>query len=105
MLKKSVRKPSITKAGLLTETREKELLSLLSRKSEIISSALAHYSPHVLAYYLLELANTFNTYYHEVKVIQENPDLEDARLALVKAFHDVMEEGLFLLGIETLKEM
>ncbi|MEK6902922.1 MAG: arginine--tRNA ligase [archaeon] len=105
MLKKSLRKPSIEKAGLLTETREKELLSLLSRKSEIISSALAHYSPHVLAYYLLELANTFNTYYHEVKVIQENPDLEDARLALVKAFHDVMEEGLFLLGIETLKEM
>ncbi len=105
MLKKSVRKPSITKAGLLTETREKELLSQLSRKSEVIASGLSHYSPHVLAYYLLELSNTFNTYYHEVKVIQENPDLEDARLALVKAFHDVMEEGLFLLGIETLKEM
>lgn len=105
MLKKSIRKPSIEKAGLLTETREKELLSLLSRKSEIISGALAHYSPHTLAYYLLELSNTFNTYYHEVKVIQENADLEEARLALVNAFHDVMEEGLFLLGIETLKEM
>jgi arginyl-tRNA synthetase len=105
ILRKSLQKPSIAKSGMLIEKRERELIALLSQKNEIVSSALSHYSPHVLAHYLLELANTFNTYYHETKIIQENSEMEQARLALVQTIHLVLEEGLYLFGIETLKEM
>jgi arginyl-tRNA synthetase len=105
ILRKADQKPRIEKGGLLTTEKEKELLALLVKKQDIIASSLAHYSPHVLAHYLLDLANTFNTYYHETKIIQENKELEQARLALVESIHAVLEEGLFLLGIETLKEM
>lgn len=105
IMRKSEQKPSLEKCGLLTDKREVELLTLLSKKGEIMKDALAHYSPHILSNYLLELANTFNTYYHETKIIQENVELEQARLALVKSIQDVLEEGLFVLGIETLREM
>ncbi len=105
ILRKSTQKPHLENAKLLTLPREKELLTLLSQKNEIIADTLSHYSPHILAQYILCLANTFNTYYHETKIIQENAELEQARLVLVKAIHDVLEECLFLLGIETLKEM
>ncbi|MFH0970128.1 MAG: arginine--tRNA ligase [Candidatus Diapherotrites archaeon] len=105
ILRKTTRKPSTDAVGLLTLPKEREILALLSRKQEIITSTLTHYSPHVLAHYLLELANTFNSYYHDTKVIQENESLEKARLALLKGIHHVFDEGLFILGIETLKEM
>lgn len=105
ILIKSAQKPNPKKADLLTQKSEKELLTLLSQKSEIIADALGHYSPHILAQYVLSLANGFNSYYHEHKIIQENADLEQARLALVEAVHAVLEEGLYLMGIETLREM
>lgn len=105
ILRKAIQKPRKDKSSLLTTDKEKELLALLVRKQEVITSALSHYSPHVLAHYLLDLANTFNTYYHETKIIQENKELEQARLALCEAVQFVLEEGLYLLGIETLKEM
>lgn len=105
ILRKSLHTADVKKAGLLTLPREKELLTILSRKDEVIASALRNYSPHVLGHYLLELANAFNTYYHETKIIQENENLEKARLALVNAVRQVLEEGLYLLGVETLREM
>lgn len=105
ILRKSAHTLDVRDANLLTLPREKELLTILSRKDEVIMAALRNYSPHVLGHYLLELANTFNTYYHETKVIQENEKLEKARLALVNAARQVLEEGLYLLGIEALREM
>ncbi len=105
ILRKSVHSADVKKAGLLTTPLEKELLTLLSQKDEVIASALAHYSPHILGHYLLGVANTFNTYYHETKIIQENEDLEKTRLALVNAVRQTLEEGLYLLGVETLREM
>lgn len=105
VLHKSTRQPNPTQGGLLILPREIELLTLLAQKEDMIADAFAHYSPHILAHYLLSLANTFNTYYHETKVIQENEEMEQARLALVKGIHEVLEEGLRLLGIGTLEEM
>lgn len=105
ILRKSLHTLDVNKTDLLTFPREKELLTILSRKDEVISAALRNYSPHVLGHYLLELANTFNTYYHETKIIQENENMEKARLALVNAIRQILEEGLYLLGIETLREM
>ncbi|MEK6970558.1 MAG: arginine--tRNA ligase [archaeon] len=103
--RKTEQQPQKQKAGLLVTEKEKELIALLSKKNEIIASALRHFSPHVLAHYLLEVANTFNTYYHETKIIQENKELESARLALLHSLDAVLEEGLYLLGIEPLDEM
>ena len=105
ILRKSLHTADVKKAGLLTLPREKELLDILSQKNEMITSSLGHYSPHILGHYLLNLANTFYTYYHETKIIQENPELEKARLALANGIRHVLEEGLYLLGIESLQEM
>ena len=105
ILRKSVHSLDVGKVGLLVTPLEKELLTLLSQKDEMIASALAHYSPHILGHYLLNLANTFNTYYHETKIIQEDVSVEKARLALVNAIRQTLEEGLYLLGVETLREM
>ncbi|MBM3282049.1 MAG: arginine--tRNA ligase [Candidatus Diapherotrites archaeon] len=105
ILRKSTHTLDVHAANLLTLPTEKMLLTILSKKDEVIAAALRNYSPHVLGHYLLDLANTFNTYYHETKIIQENEKLEKARLALANAIRQTLEEGLYLLGIETLREM
>lgn len=105
LLRKTPTKPDMSLASLLVTEKEKALLYLLAKKNDIFADSTAHYSPHILVQYLLDMANTFNSYYHETAVIQENKELEMARLGLVKAVQFVLEEGMFCLNIETLQEM
>jgi arginyl-tRNA synthetase len=105
ILKKSGEKPNKEKIELLEKSKEKELIFLLSQNEEILEDSLKHYSPHILVHYLLELANAFNSYYHETKIIQEKKELEQARLVLVQGVQSVLGKGLNVLGIETLEEM
>ncbi len=105
LLRKATVKPNMGLGNLLATGKEKELIHLLAKKSDIFSNTTAHYSPHILVQYLLELANAFNSYYHETPIIQEDKNAESARMALVQSINCVLEEGLFVLNIETLKEM
>jgi arginyl-tRNA synthetase len=105
LLIKATQALSVNECELLNEPKESEIIHLLAKKEEIFSHSLRNYSPHTLVQFLLELTNAFNSYYHETKVIQGDIPLQKARLALVKAVNCVVEEGLFCLGIETLKEM
>jgi arginyl-tRNA synthetase len=105
LMRKAETKPNDALAHLLSTEKEKELLYLLAKKADVFADTTAHFSPHILVQYLLEIANAFNSYYHETHVIQENKELEAARLALVHAVQCVLEEGMYCLNIETLKEM
>ena len=89
---------------LLTTEEEKALLKLLATFEERIEAA-ANYKPYLLAHYLYDLAQSFNNFYHKHQVNSENPDLSNARLALVAAIQQVLANGLQLLGIEAPQEM
>lgn len=69
-----------------------------------ICSAAEKYDPSLIAKYVLDLAQAFNKYYGEVRILEEN-DEKESRLALVYAVSIVLEEGLRLLGIKAPKEM
>jgi arginyl-tRNA synthetase len=71
---------------------------------EAIRRAADKYDPSQIAKYVLDLAQAFNKYYGEVRILEEN-DEKDSRLVLVNAVSIVLEEGLRLLGIKTPKEM
>ncbi|HCU32147.1 TPA: arginine--tRNA ligase, partial [Candidatus Uhrbacteria bacterium] len=59
-----------------------------------------------LAEYLFDLAKLFATFYHEVPVLQdENKEVVAARLALCEAVGQVIKNGLWMMGIETIEEM
>jgi arginyl-tRNA synthetase len=75
----------------------------LSQFYDAAESSARNYDPSVMANYLVESAAMFHSYYAKYRVIGE-PE-EASRLGIVKAFANVMENGLSLLGIETVKEM
>ncbi len=72
---------------------------------EIVIRSHEALEPHHIATYLTELASTFNTFYANTQVINKNDPYTPYRLALVEAFHQTMQNGLYLLGIETPEKM
>ena len=81
----------------------KELLRSISKYKAILLSSALNYSPSTLCSYLFDLGKIFNTFYQNVKVL----DNENSAflLNLVSATSKVMEHGLNVLGIKLVERM
>ena len=90
---------------LLNTTEEKVLINVISRFEEIVKIAKEKQQPAPIATYLLELAQAFNSFYHQHSVIKAEPKLRYARYHLIKAVKKTIESGLYLLNIKGLQEM
>lgn len=84
--------------------KEWKVVSVLTEFTNAIKRAYAQFDPSQVAKYIVDLAQAFNKYYGEVKILEENGELQ-SRLALVYSVTIVLEEGLRLLGIESPEEM
>ena len=85
--------------SLLLEESEKTILRELNRYKGIIESSALQYEPHQLAYYLRDLAAHFHSYYNSCPFILEDQNLTQARLSLIYATKQVLENGLHILGV------
>ncbi len=80
---------------------EIELIELISRFPQTVEQAANEYRPLVMAAYAYDLANTFHSFYHAVNVIQtEDEKIRNARLQLVLAAKQTIENALRLLAIQ-----
>ncbi|MHB8903498.1 MAG: arginine--tRNA ligase [Patescibacteria group bacterium] len=89
----------------LTENKEKELLLKIAKYPDIISLARLKYKPSELTKYLFELVQSFNDYYQEVNILKSAKKKRLARLELIKAIAQVINNGFKILGMESLEEM
>ncbi|PIQ92444.1 MAG: arginine--tRNA ligase [Parcubacteria group bacterium CG11_big_fil_rev_8_21_14_0_20_39_22] len=78
---------------------------LIVRFPEIVERAGREYAPHLLVTYLTELAGEFNSWYGREKIVDLNDLSSGYKLAITQSFANVMERGLWLLGIEIAKKM
>jgi arginyl-tRNA synthetase len=83
----------------LTDEAAHELITTLLRYPDVVAMAGAHLEPHQVAAYLLELAQTFQTYYNDHQFLVDDASVRDARLALAAATRQVLANGLALLGV------
>ena len=77
---------------------ERALAVKLGEYSEVITRAAADLMPHYVCSYLYELAQVFNRFYENSKVIGDAR--ETVRLQLVQHYADTLKSGLALLGIQ-----
>jgi arginyl-tRNA synthetase len=85
---------------------EHQLARQLVKFSEAIIRSSEEYRPNIVTNYLYETAKLFNTFYHEVSVLQaESENLRNFRLQLTQAVKAVLHDGLALIGIEVPEEM
>ncbi|MCP1123575.1 arginine--tRNA ligase [Bacillus sp. 3103sda1] len=88
----------------LTDDISWTVIKLLNRFPQVIETAFIRYEPSHIAKYLLDVAQAFNKYYGNVRILEENAEKE-SRFALVYAVEIVLKEGLRLLGMEAPEEM
>ncbi len=84
---------------LLDSPDDIELIRFLDPFPGVVASAARHREPQRLGAYLKELAATFHTYYHKVKVVGPQEEITLARLALLEGVRTVLRNGLRLLGV------
>lgn len=88
----------------LADENSWEVIKLLGEFPDAVTRAAKLYEPSVIAKHALHLAQAFNKYYANVKIIDDDAEMP-ARLALVQAVTIVLKEDLRLLGLEAPDEM
>jgi arginyl-tRNA synthetase len=91
--------------ALLVAPHEKALIRRLTFFPELLENAASMLEPHQLAHYLRELAGDFHTYYNAHQFLVDDVDLRNARLNLVAATRQVIQNGLKLLGVSAPERM
>ena len=95
-------KLSHAKAG----TKEIELIKLLRKFPETVSTAATGYSPALIANYCYDLSREYNQFYHDYSILgEDDPDIRNLRLVLSKVTSEILFRGMWLLGIEMPERM
>jgi arginyl-tRNA synthetase len=71
----------------------------------MVEAAARELSPHLIAFYLRELAGEFHSYYNSTRFLVTDIPLRFARLGLVAAIRQVLSNGLKLLGVSAPAKM
>jgi arginyl-tRNA synthetase len=98
-------RPGSFDAAVLKEKEEAALIKKMAMLPYVVDVASKDLKPHLLANYARELAETFNQFYRFVPVLNAEPELREARLALVDAARVTLANSLDLLGIAAPEEM
>ena len=91
--------------AILDSEYETALLQHLIDYPQVIESAAEDLAPHLVAFYLKELAAAFHSYYNASRFLVEDEAVKCARLALIAAVAQVMSNGLALLGVSAPEKM
>jgi arginyl-tRNA synthetase len=96
----------------LSDEGELSLMRKLALYPRLIEAAAGAHEPHRVAFYLYELASEFHGQWTRGKdlphlrfIIQNDPEMTKARLALVQGIVTILASGLALLGVEAPDEM
>jgi arginyl-tRNA synthetase len=89
----------------LTSPYEEALLRRIADFPDEIALAARDLAPHLVTFYLKELAAEFHSYYNAEQFLVDDPKLRQARLALVVAVGQVIRNGLGVLGVSAPEKM
>ena len=83
----------------LDNPRELAIANQLAQFREVIENAARDLAPHLIAFYLKELAGEFHAWYNAERMLVDDVALRDARVALAAAVRQVIRNGLAILGV------
>lgn len=85
---------------------QKALMLDMTRFLDVFAQASAEYAPHKLCAYIYDLANDFNRFYHETKILaEEDQDKKNGYIALISYCKDILETCIELLGFSAPEKM
>ncbi|MGM5481496.1 MAG: arginine--tRNA ligase [Nanobdellota archaeon] len=105
ILRKSGENADDADLSLLSTSEDKKIIKLLSEFSDVLVDASRQLKPSSLCHYLIRVCQEFNSYYSKHMIIQDDKNIEKARLALITSVRNILSKGLELLDITALEEM
>ncbi len=92
-------------AQKLNDKDSQNIINILYNFNNILQSVTAKEEPSILARYLINLAQSFSSFYNNCHIITDDKEVQDARLYLTYMVQTVLEKGLNLLGIQVPEKM
>ena len=89
----------------LSDEASLDVCKLLEAFPDKIKDAAAKLEPSVVTRHLVAIAQAFNKFYHDNPILSSEPEVRQARLAIVFSVKTVLKKGLALLGIEAPEQM
>lgn len=85
---------------------EKQLMMALAKFNESIEAAYEDTAPYKICAYIYDLANAFNHFYHDTKILTEQDEVKKSGwIALLVLIRDVFEDSINLLGFSAPEKM
>jgi arginyl-tRNA synthetase len=97
ILTKVKQTPELNIEGIKLNPSERSLLRKINEFIEVIEKASTEFMPHYVCTYLYELAQIFNRFYEQNRVIDD--ERQSLRVMLVENYSHIIKQGLDLLGI------
>jgi arginyl-tRNA synthetase len=91
--------------ALLNSPRELAIASKLTEFRDVIENAARDLAPHLIAFYLKDLAGEFHGWYNAERMLVDDVALREARVALATAIRQVIRNGLAILGVSCPESM
>lgn len=107
VLEKAAYIPNIkdVNAQKLNDKDSQNIINILYNFNNILQSVTVKEEPSILARYLINLAQSFSSFYNNCHIITDDKEVQDARLYLTYMVQTVLEKGLNLLGIQVPEKM
>ena len=94
------------KMGAAVNESQKALMLELTKYNEVMENAFNELAPHKICAYIYDLANAFNHFYHETKILsEENEETKKNYIALLVLAKEVLEACIDVLGFEAPERM
>lgn len=85
---------------------EKSLMLEVAKFNGVVENAFEEKAPHKICSYVYDLANAFNRFYHETKILAEdNKQQQKSWICMLNLVKDVLESAISLLGFEAPERM
>ena len=92
--------------GMPGNETQKNLMLRLARFNGAVLNAFEELAPHKICAYIYELANAFNKFYHETKILgEENAEVRSELVAVLVLTKRVLETCIGILGFEAPERM
>ena len=89
----------------LSDPFSQDVVRLIEQFPDILKSAVNRSEPSMVTRFSVDLAQAFNKFYYENKVMVDEPGTRAARLLLTDAVRQVLKQALYLIGVEAPERM
>ena len=97
---------SLNDLAVPLEDIHKKLYMELSQYNEVMKTAWEELAPHRICQFIYSVSNTFNSFYHEIKILTEvDEKKKKSYLATILLTKEILETAINLLGIEAPDKM